>query len=147
MKTTAKCDLPDVNLWLALSAKRHSLHARAREYWETLRGREIGFCRVTMLGFLRLATHPQAMMGEPFSNEAAWEIYQAYLAMPECQLLSDPHFLDAVFSTLALAPELPHRLWTDAYLAAFAISTGCRLVTFDTDFQRFRNLDLLLLKP
>ena len=39
--------------------------------------------------------------------------------------------------------DFPNRLWTDAYLAAFAITTGCRLVSFDADFQRFPALLLL----
>ena len=36
---------------------------------------------------------------------------------------------------------------TDAYLAAFALSAGLRLVTFDQGFALFPGLDLLLLKP
>ncbi len=44
---------------------------------------------------------------------------------------------------------LPYRLWTDAYLAAFALAGGYRLVSFDRDFLRFRpyGLNLLLLEP
>ncbi len=37
----------------------------------------------------------------------------------------------------------------DAYLAAFAVSAGMRLVTFDKDFRKFvpHEPDLLLLVP
>jgi predicted nucleic acid-binding protein len=35
--------------------------------------------------------------------------------------------------------------WTDAYLAAFAVSSGARLVTFDSDFGRFGGLACLRL--
>jgi len=36
-----------------------------------------------------------------------------------------------------------HRLCTDAYLAAFAISASCRVVSFDDDFIRFKGLSFL----
>ena len=42
---------------------------------------------------------------------------------------------------------LPHHLWTDAYLASFAIACGCRLVSFDADFVRFPGLNFLHLQP
>jgi len=35
--------------------------------------------------------------------------------------------------------------WMDAYLAAFAVETGMRLVTFDRGFQKFVPLGLNLL--
>jgi predicted nucleic acid-binding protein len=38
-------------------------------------------------------------------------------------------------------------MWTDAYLAAFAITSGSRLVSFDADFARFPGLHFLHLKP
>jgi predicted nucleic acid-binding protein len=41
--------------------------------------------------------------------------------------------------------ELPTRLCTDAYLAALAIAHGWRMVSFDRDFERFAQLELLLL--
>jgi predicted nucleic acid-binding protein len=47
------------------------------------------------------------------------------------------------FSALTLSPELPHSLWTDAYLAAIALAAGCRMVSFDSDFQRFPDLNFL----
>ncbi|WVN41054.1 hypothetical protein AOB54_05970 [beta proteobacterium MWH-UniP1] len=41
----------------------------------------------------------------------------------------------------------PPKYLTDAYLAAFAVCSGLRLVTFDKDFERFEGLSLLRLKP
>jgi len=41
--------------------------------------------------------------------------------------------------------ELPPRLCTDAYLAALAIANGCRLVSFDRDFERFGGLMVTLI--
>ena len=42
-------------------------------------------------------------------------------------------------------PQLPPRLFTDAYFAALARRAGLRRVTFDRDFERFDRLALLRL--
>lgn len=139
-------DLPDVNVWLALTDDRHIHHEVARDYWNKQRSDEIAFCRVTMLALLRLVTHPQVMSGLPFTHKEAWNIYRTYRNLPIIRLLPEADTLETAFAALTGDPELPHRLWTDAYLAAFAISSGSRLVSFDPDFLRFPGLDLLLLE-
>lgn len=139
-------DLPDVNLWLAFTDPNHSQHAAARHYWDESRVDPIVFCRITMLGLLRLATSTAVMQGKPFSHREIWGIYHTYLGMPIVRLLPEPAEIDSVFSTLSLTPDFPHRLWTDAYLAAFALTSGCRLVSFDADFSRFPQLNFLHLK-
>ena len=51
------------------------------------------------------------------------------------------------FAAYSEAADFPATRWTDAYLAAFAQGTGCRLVSFDADFHRFPGLDFLHLQP
>jgi len=140
-------DLPDVNVWLALTDDSHVHHQAARQYWNEQRSGEIAFCRVTMLALLRLVTNAHVMSGSPFTHAEAWNAYRTYRNLPIIRFLSEATTLETTFASFTTDPSLPHRLWTDAYLAAFAISTGNRLISFDTDFQRFPNLDLLLLKP
>ncbi len=140
-------DLPDVNLWLAFTDPNHSQHKAARYYWEELRTDSISFCRIAMLGLLRLATSNTVMRGKPFTHREIRGIYQTYLAMPIVSFLPEPAGLDSTFSTLTEAPYFSHRLWTDAYLAAFAINSGCRLVSFDADFALFPQLNFLHLQP
>jgi predicted nucleic acid-binding protein len=36
--------------------------------------------------------------------------------------------------------------WTDAYLVAFAQAAGMRVVSFDSGFARFKDLDYLILE-
>ncbi len=144
---SAPVDIPDVNVWLALTDDRHVHHQAARQYWNEQRANEIAFCRVTMLAILRLVTNAQVMSGHPFTNDEAWDIYRTYRNLTIIRFLPEANALETTFATLTTDSALPHRLWTDAYLAAFAISTANRLVSFDTDFQRFPGLDLLLLKP
>ena len=49
----------------------------------------------------------------------------------------EPASCDQHLQALVGQGSLPPRLWTDAYLSALALGSGLRLVTFDTDFQRF----------
>src|SRR5579872_6731962 len=58
-------DLPDINLWLALSVGDHAHHERAERYWYDESAEEIAFCRITALGFLRLCTNSSVMSGAP----------------------------------------------------------------------------------
>ena len=143
---SARVDLLDVNVWLALTDERHVHHQAARVYWNEQRADHIAFCRVTMLALLRLVTHPKVMSGVPFTHDEAWNIYRIYRNLPIVRFLPEANTLETTLASLTTDPDLPHRLWTDAYLAAFAISTGNRLISFYTDFMRFPNLDLLILK-
>lgn len=63
----AAIDILDLNLWLALIDPDHAHNARARPYWENEAAAEIVFCRVTMLGLLRLLTNSRVMHGAPFT--------------------------------------------------------------------------------
>ena len=49
--------LPDVNVWIALAAERHTLHRAARHWFSKLQDEKLAFCRLTQLGFLRLLTN------------------------------------------------------------------------------------------
>jgi len=135
-------DLPDINVWLALVDQRHVHHPLAKAYWARNGAGQIAFCRITMLGFLRIATNSKAVAA-PKTNREAWTVYQQFIAFPNIQLLDEPPGTDAYFQSLTTQSPLPHRLWTDAYLAAFAIAGGLRLVSLDTDFARFTGLHFL----
>ncbi len=139
-------DLLDVNLWLSLVDQRHLHHPVARTYWSQNGASQFAFCRVTMLGFLRLTTSHKAV-ANPKTPTAAWSIYQEFKALPNIRFLTEPPHLETSFHSLTTAVDLPNRMWTDAYLAAFAIASGSRLVSFDADFSRFPGLQFLHLKP
>jgi uncharacterized protein len=139
-------DLLDINLWVALVDQRHIHHPIAQAYWAENGANPFAFCRITMLGFLRLATSPKAVL-HPKSHAEAWSIYQEFMAIPQVRFLSEPPALESSFQSLTTQAAFPHRLWTDAYLAAFAIASGCRLVSFDADFARFPGLQFLHLTP
>lgn len=137
-----------MNVWIALAADAHIHHDRARTYWRTegARTAALYFCRLTMLGFLRLLTQPKVMGRFACAPGEAIDRYMALLALPEVEFANEPPGCEEVFLAYGRAPRFPSRLWTDAYLAAFALSFGLRLVTFDADFARFEGLDVLRLE-
>ncbi len=139
-------DLPDINVWLALIDKRHIHHGVASQYWIDAAVLSRAFCRITVNGFLRLSTQSKALPN-PLSPHEAWITYRQFLALPIIRWLPEPLGLDDAYCALTCAPGFVHHLWTDAYLAAFAMATGCRLVSFDGDFHRFPGLDFLHLAP
>jgi toxin-antitoxin system PIN domain toxin len=142
----ADIDLPDINVWLALACEDHQHHPRARRYWESEGLAQLAFCRVTMLGLLRLATNATVMQGRPFTPAEAWKIYRDFMALPEVTFLGEATDMEHQFAACSESPDFPANRWTDAYLAAFAESTICRLVSFDAGFDRFPGLKFLHLQ-
>ena len=135
-------DLPDVNVWLALVDENHVHHSLAQGYWQDESGEIVAFCRVTALGFFRLSTH-QKVLSSPLTTRAAWKIYREYLSNEAVEFIHEPQGLDSVFQLITCDPSFKHRLWTDDYLAALAISSGARIVSFDGDFSTFDGLNFL----
>jgi len=138
-------DILDINVWLALTDRNHAHHAPAARYWEETADAQIAFTRASMMGFLRLSSQPR-VLSHTLTNAEAWAMYHEFMALPNVRLLVEPTTLDLHFQALTARTGLPHRLWTDAYLAAFAIASGARLVSFDADFTRFPGLHFLHLQ-
>ena len=138
-------DLPDVNVWLALVDENHPRHERSVAYWQDQSSEEIAFCRVTLLAFFRLSTHPK-VLSRPLANQEAWEIYHRYRTEAGVGFINDAPEVDMEFMALSRDGGLPHRLWTDCYLSALALYRDCRVVSFDIDFHRFPDLAFLHLK-
>ena len=137
-------DLPDVNVWLALAVNQHPHHDAAAAYW---RGPEVGpvwFCRVTMLGLVRLLSNPKVMGEQALDLKQSLATYHRFAALPEIGWHAEPSDCGDQLQKL-VSTDLPARLLTDAYLAAFAKSARLRRVTFDKDFGRFQGLDCLRL--
>ena len=69
----ASGDLPDVNVWLALSFAAHPFHARATAYWQSAcdANTPLWFCRTTMSALVRLLSQPKVMGADVLSLPAA----------------------------------------------------------------------------
>jgi predicted nucleic acid-binding protein len=64
-------DLPDSNVWLALTVDRHEHHPVAVTWFDGIRERNaVRFCRMTQLSFLRLCTSKVFLL--PSSSPKRW---------------------------------------------------------------------------
>lgn len=142
--------LCDSNVWLALTLSKHRHQAPAREWFESVSEPDtVLFCRSTQQAYLRLLTNASVLApygNPPLTNEAAWSAYRALLADRRVVLRGEePAGLEPHWKRLALRASAASKLWMDAYLAAFAIAAGLRMVTTDAAFRQFPGLDLLLI--
>ena len=140
-------DLPDVNLWLALTADHHIHHSRAQTYWHTHARPRIWFCRHTALGLKRLLGQSSVMGAQVQTTLQCWTSWQTLMQLHGVGMVSEPATVDACLAGLAAKASWPGKMWADAYLAAFAMASNHRLVSFDRDFSRFPGLDWLHLTP
>jgi uncharacterized protein len=136
-------DLLDAGVWLPLSAPDHVHYARARRYWDAESGSELAFCRVTALALLRHLTNTTILGDAALDGSAAWRALETWLAFPHITLLPEPPGLDELLAQWATKLDLRAGHWTDAYLAAFAAASGCRLIAFDDDFKRYPGIEFL----
>lgn len=141
--------LCDSNLWLALALSKHVHHGAARRWLNTVTGaRPALFCRATQQAFLRLLTNAAVLApygNPPLTNRQAWQAYDALLTDDRIVFRAEePAGLDVRWKQYAVRDTASPKLWMDAYLAAYAIAGGHRLVTTDVAFRQFRGLDLEL---
>ena len=141
-----KEDLPDLNVWLALTTPDHFHHQQALHYWEQQAAEQVHFCTVTALGLVRLASQAKLMGPAVKTTHEASELLQALCQQPGVSLATPASDGWDVFHQLMHQVDFPARLCTDTYLAALAISNGWRLVSLDRDFERFTDLQQLCLR-
>jgi hypothetical protein len=136
-------DLLDASVWLPLSVPDHVHHARALKYWQQEASEEMAFCRVTALALLRFLTNPRIVGPGALDGAAAWRALKTWLSVPGVRMLAEPAGLDEWLERWSTTRDPRGGDWTDAYLAAFAAASGCRLVAFDSDFRNYTGLALL----
>jgi len=138
-------ELIDANVWLALLVQEHAHHAATRQWWETIGDQQAGICRITELCVARLLGHRVVMGSAALPAADAWRRVMGLKEDIRVRFLEEPADLDGVLLQL-LGYRVPSgNLVMDAYLAAFAICAGRRLVTHDRGFRQFKGLNLLLL--
>lgn len=146
----AVVNLCDSNVWLALALSGHAHHGLARDWLDSVdETAAVVFCRATQQSFLRLLTNAAVLApygNPPLTNREAWEAYEDLVA--DYRIVyrdEEPEGLESRWKGLALRDDASPKLWMDAYLAAFALAAGYRMVTTDAAFMQFAGLDLRLL--
>ena len=96
----------------------------------------------TLMGYLRIATHP-AIFKQPMSHDEAARNVDALLALPQVRTIGEDEDFWPLYCSLAA--ELPVRgnLVPDAHLAALLRQHGVKtLYTRDRDFRKFGELNV-----
>jgi toxin-antitoxin system PIN domain toxin len=133
--------LPDINVWLAFAFDEHTNHLAAKNWFDEQSDETIYFCRLTQQGFLRLATNSKVVGNRAVSMNDAWKLYDTFLTDSRVRFAVEPPDIEMVWRGLSQATAFSPNAWSDAYLAAFAISHGCELITFDRGFGKFNGLN------
>lgn len=120
-----------MNVWLALLLEDHMHRASARAWWEADGPEAIAFVRLTQVSVLRLLTTSAAMSGKPLTMPEAWKAYDRLFEDDRVTFLDEPQGVDLEFRNRTRSLRASPKLWADAWLIAFADSSGGTVVTFD----------------
>lgn len=95
----------------------------------------VGFAWLSLVGFVRLATHP-SIAARPLDVGTAMDVVDSWLAARSAQVLHPGHRHASLLRRM-LGDGAGANLTDDAHLAALAIEHRAIVVSFDSDFQRF----------
>jgi toxin-antitoxin system PIN domain toxin len=145
MAASGVIKLVDANVWLALAFSDHQHHGLAKEWFEAQVENSCAFCRVTQMALLRHLTNAKIMGSFAQSQQGAWKNYDQLANDPRVTFLGEPVDLDKRFREFTQSETPAHAVWTDGWLAAFAVGHGAQVVTFDQGFNRFAGLDFIVI--
>jgi uncharacterized protein len=133
--------VPDINLLVYAHNEASRFHAPSKRWWERVLNEPepIGLCWATVMGFIRIVTHP-GIQTDPISVEEAVARVDAWLLQPQVQWLHPGSRHYPIFRRMLLAAGSGGNLTTDAHLAALAIEHQSEMYSNDTDFARFPGL-------
>ena len=133
--------LLDANLLLYAVDARARQHDAARDWLEAaLNGsRRVGLPWQSLLGFVRIVTHPRALP-TPLSATEAWGYVDDWLDAPAAWVPQPGRGYRAILGRLITDLDLRGNLISDAGLAALALEHGVGVASVDSDFARFTEL-------
>ena len=138
--------IADANVLFPLLVQGHVAHEVAQSWWEEQLDGAVRTCLLTRLAVLRLLTNRVAMNGAPVTPDEALKAWRRLANDPRTVHIEvEPATHEARFVALVSGRESTPNLWTDAWLAALALSLDCEMTTFDRGFKSFRGLRLRLL--
>ncbi len=127
----SKIFLPDVNVCLALASRRHIYSQICSAWFDSIDSGIVGFCRVSQMGLMRLLTTESVMGNDVLSSREAWRVYRTILGDDRVSFEPEPFTLETEWRRLTAQDRPTPKIWTDAYLSAFARAGGMRFVTLD----------------
>jgi len=82
------------------------------------------------------------MKAEVLTLPQAWSVHDRIREDSRVRWAKEPDGIESQLRALTLTPLPSHRVWSDAYLAAFSLAGDFTFVTFDLGFQAFDGLSL-----
>jgi predicted nucleic acid-binding protein len=85
------------------------------------------------------------MAEDVFTANRAWRLLERIRHEDRVIFSPEPPGLERAWQDLTEPHKTGANFWTDTYLAAFAQSAGCTLVTFDRGFNKYKKLPVRVL--
>ena len=137
--------LLDVGPLLALTWDGHAAHERSQTWLESAPA-PLRVCRVAAMGLLRLLTIPAVLESDVLTRRQAWSTIDRLLSDERFIWCDEPTGLAEEFRRLSATDDHSHKLWTDDYLAAFALASSISLTTLDSRLPaRYPDLDVVVI--
>lgn len=135
--------LPDVNTLVYAYRRESECHAQYSAWLTDVvgGGDELALVDHCLAGFLRIVTNPRIFADPAPTADAMHFVERVRAARRGRPVASTPATWSALASLVADDRGIKGNLVPDAYLAALALSHGCRLATADRGFARFGGLD------
>jgi uncharacterized protein len=136
--------LVDANILLYAVDEDSRFHPAARSWLEeALNGaRRVGIPWMSLTAFVRIATHPRALQ-VPLTPSAAWTYVDDWLDAPSVWIPLPGRGHREILGRLIVDHELRANLVTDGVLAALCVEHGLQIVSADSDFARFNEINWL----
>ena len=134
----------DANVLLYASDESSPHHAAALRFLESRIDDPDLFCVcwTTLMTYVRIATHPR-IFSRPLTPDEALKNLATLVHLPRVRLLSEEDGFFDVYRDATSGIAVRGNLVPDAHLAALLRQHGVGILyTTDTDFRRFRFLDV-----
>jgi toxin-antitoxin system PIN domain toxin len=138
--------LCDVNVLVPLLYGAHPHSKRAQQWVSGVdEAGVLGICSMSHLASMRLLNSPAAMGADVCSGKEAWAAVDGLMKDNRFSFAEEPEGLRGHLRTLTGKVKHSPKVWQDAYLAAFAMASGRKLVTFDRGFTAYPGLEVQIL--
>ncbi|BCS30931.1 ribonuclease VapC48 [Luteitalea sp. TBR-22] len=134
----------DTNVLLFASDRSSARHRAARAFLESCASSPEVLCLTwqTLMGYLRIATHP-GIFTSPLSPDEAWANIDALLSLPHVRVVTEQDGFPDAYRHVTAGTTVRANLVPDAHLAALLFQNGVRtLYSNDRDFRKFESLDV-----
>jgi len=137
--------LVDANVALALLVKSHTHHDLARTWYRGLGDQDFGFCLLVQLTVVRLLATKRVMGDTVMPVSVGWNVLGELAEDARVVFVGEDAETERQLPAMWRYSQPTPQLVNDGYLAALALSSGRRLVTFDQGFREFPGLGLTVL--